>query len=275
MSDFDTFDLYQVLGVDRDASEAEIRDAFNRAALTEHPDRSGHPDADQRIRRVYQARDTLLNARLRAAYDPDADQRDRREAQERDQQRQRQSPPRRTPEQPKPRWRSRPRPRPEPSPRQEQPERPEHEHDRAAAQAELRDLAGATILTQRRWFHADPDRRDYNPAAYAEFQRQEQRYFMALRFGPGLFFALLAIGSFATGDTVGGIISLVVTVVALVACAYLAGIAWFVWLYLIVAVSTVELAKLVYAALRVTFYFIRSQLRQRREARTSPSASDD
>ena len=98
---------------------------------------------------------------------------------------------------------------------------------------------------------------------------------MALRFGPGLFFALLAIGSFATGDTVGGIISLVVTVVALVACAYLAGIAWFVWLYLIVAVSTVELAKLVYAALRVAFHFIRNQLRQRREARTSPSTSDD
>ena len=93
MSDFDTFDLYQVLGVERDASEAEIRDAFNRAALTEHPDRSGHPDAEQRIRRVYQARDTLLNAKLRAAYDPDADQRARREAQERERERERQAPP--------------------------------------------------------------------------------------------------------------------------------------------------------------------------------------
>ena len=276
MSDFDTFDLYQVLGVERDASEAEIRDAFNRAALTEHPDRSGHPEAEQRIRRVYQARDTLLNARLRAAYDPDADQRERRAAQERAQDRQRQAPPPRTPEQPKPPPKPQRMPRPRPLPRRrERTEREEDRADRPAAQEQLRELAGSTILAQRRWFRADSDRQHYYVAAYAEFQRREERYLMALMLAPGLFFSLLAIGSFATGDTVGGIISLVVALVAFVACRYLAALAWFVWVYLIVAVAVVELAKIVYAGLRVSFRFIRSQLQQRWQTRTRSSNSED
>ena len=267
MADFDTFDLYQVLGVERDASEAEIRDAFNRAAMTEHPDRSGHPDAEQRIRRVYEARDTLLNAELRAAYDPDADQRSRREAQERE----RQAPPRPPPRQPDPP--PRPPRRRSPDPPRREPR--DHEDDRESARQELRELAGSTILMQRRWFRADSDRQHYHPAAYAEFLRQEQRYLMALRFAPGLFFALLAIGSFAAGDTLGGIISVIVAVVALVACAYLASLDWFVWLYLFAAVPTVELARLVYAALRFAFAFTGRQLRQRWEARTRSTGSDD
>ena len=275
MSDFDTFDLYQVLGVERDASEAEIRDAFNRAAMTEHPDRSGHPDAEQRIRRVYEARDTLLNAELRAAYDPDADQRSRRAAQEQERQAPRRPPPRRPDPQTRPprRWTPRPPRRRSPDPPRREPT--DCEEDRESVQQELRELAGSTILTQRRWFRADSDRQHYHPAAYAEFLRQEQRYLMALRFAPGLFFALLAIGSFAAGDTLGGIISAVVAVVALVACAYLAALDWFVWLYLFAAVPTVELAKIMYAALRVAFHFASRQVRQRWEARRRSTGSDE
>ena len=270
MSDFDTFDLYQVLGVKRDASEAEIRDAFNRAALTEHPDRSGHPDAEERIRRVYEARDTLLNATLRAAYDPDADQRDRRLAQEQAQERERRTPPRPTPRQTEP----------PPQPRQTQPPAPrqeptDREGDRKPAQEQLRSLAGSTILAQRRWFRADPDRQHDNPAAYGEFLRQEQRYLTAWKLGPGLFFTLIAIGSFVTGGSVGGVVLLIMAFGAFIACRYLAEREWFVWLYLIVAVPTVQLAKLTYAGLRVAFLFIRNQLQQRWQARTRSSNSED
>ena len=272
MSDFDTFDLYQVLGVERDASEAEIRDAFNRAALTEHPDRSGHPDAEERIRRVYEARDTLLNAQLRAAYDPDADQRDRRLAQEQAQERQRQTPPRRPLEPPKPRRMPRPRPLPR---RQERTEPDADREDRSAAQEELRSLAGSTILAQRRWFRADPDRQRNYVAAYGEFLRQEQRYLTAWKLGPGLFFTLIAIGSFVTGGSVGGVVLLIMAFGAFIACRYLAEREWFVWLYLIVAVPTVQLAKLTYAGLRVAFLFIRNQLQQRWQARTRSSNSED
>ena len=277
MSDFDTFDLYQVLGVDRDASEAEIRDAFNRAALTEHPDRSGHPDADQRIRRVYQARDTLLNARLRAAYDPDADQRARREAQERE---------RRTPPQPTPRRPEPPEPPPPPraprSPKPQSPPEPEpprertdREEDRDPVRRQLRELGGSTILSQRRWFRSNSDRQHYYVAAYAEFLRQEQRYLNALRFVPGLLFGLLAIGSFSTGDVVGGIVSLIIATLAFFACRYLAEREWFIWPYLIVAVPSVELAKIVYAGLRFAFHFIRDRLRERWAARARRAGLDD
>ena len=280
MSDFDTFDLYQVLGVDRDASEAEIRDAFNRAALTEHPDRSGHPDAEERIRRVYQARDTLLNARLRAAYDPDADQRSRREAQERERERERQAPPQPPPRQPPPRQSQPHQPTPPPQPRQPQPPTPrqgpaDSEDDRNLAQEQLRSLAGSTILTQRRWFRADSDRQHYYVAAYAEFLRQEQRYLTAWKLGPGLCFALFAIGSFGTGGVVGGVVLLIMAIAAFVACRYLAEREWFIWLYLILAVPTVQLAKLIYAALQVAFHFTRSQLQQRWQARARSSQSDD
>ena len=271
MSDFDTFDLYQVLGVDRDASEAEIREAFTRAAMTEHPDRSGHPDAEDRIRRVYEARDTLLNAGLRQRYDPDADRKARREAQEQA----RRSPP------PPP---QRPDPPPSPSPRSSRswtPRRPprweprDHEDDREAARQELEELAGSTILSQRRWFRAEPERQDWHPAPYAEFLRREQRYLWALRFGSGLLFALLAVGSFATGDILGGVISVVVAAVALLACAYLASRDWFIWLYLFAAVPTVWLAKLILASLSRTFYFAKGRFVVWRAARSSSSGSDD
>lgn len=63
-------DLYALLDVSPQASFDEIRRAFRRAALTCHPDM--HPNdkaAAERFLQIAQARDVLLDADLRAAYD--------------------------------------------------------------------------------------------------------------------------------------------------------------------------------------------------------------
>lgn len=61
---------YETLGVDRDASLDDIRKAYRSEAQKHHPDRGG--DAE-RMQALNQARDTLLDADARAAYDADLD----------------------------------------------------------------------------------------------------------------------------------------------------------------------------------------------------------
>src|SRR5436305_15279566 len=63
-------DLYQVLGVRRGASVAEIRRAYQKAARQLHPDLNpGDPVAEQRFRAVSEAFEVLADAQRRAAYD--------------------------------------------------------------------------------------------------------------------------------------------------------------------------------------------------------------
>ncbi|MGB7347781.1 MAG: J domain-containing protein [Pirellulaceae bacterium] len=63
-------DLYQVLGVSREASKDEIKKAHRKLALKFHPDKN--PDdkvAADRFKRVQEAYDVLSNEEKRAAYD--------------------------------------------------------------------------------------------------------------------------------------------------------------------------------------------------------------
>lgn len=64
-----TPDWYKILSVERDATAAEIKRAYRRAALKNHPDVSSAPDAADRFMRVQEAYAVLSDASKRAAYD--------------------------------------------------------------------------------------------------------------------------------------------------------------------------------------------------------------
>jgi molecular chaperone DnaJ len=62
-------DYYDVLGVARDATEADIKRAFRRLARELHPDVSDAPDAEERFRELAEAYEVLSNAETRRLYD--------------------------------------------------------------------------------------------------------------------------------------------------------------------------------------------------------------
>jgi molecular chaperone DnaJ len=62
-------DYYEVLGVARDASEAEIKKAFRALARTLHPDVSDAPDAEDRFKEVVEAYEVLSKSETRQLYD--------------------------------------------------------------------------------------------------------------------------------------------------------------------------------------------------------------
>ena len=63
-------DYYEVLGVARNASEADIKKAFRRLAMKYHPDRNaGDASAETKFKEVKLAYDVLTDAKKRSAYD--------------------------------------------------------------------------------------------------------------------------------------------------------------------------------------------------------------
>ena len=63
-------DYYEILGVARGATEAELKSAYRKLAKKYHPDQNrGDPEAEAKFKELNEAYDTLKDAQSRAAYD--------------------------------------------------------------------------------------------------------------------------------------------------------------------------------------------------------------
>jgi DnaJ-class molecular chaperone len=62
-------DYYQVLGVDKNATDAEIKKAYRKLALEYHPDRNKNKDAEAKFKEVTKAYEVLSDSAKKAQYD--------------------------------------------------------------------------------------------------------------------------------------------------------------------------------------------------------------
>ncbi len=63
-------DYYEVLGVDKSASEAEIKKAYRKVAIKYHPDKNpDNPEAEEQFKEAAEAYDVLSNGDKKARYD--------------------------------------------------------------------------------------------------------------------------------------------------------------------------------------------------------------
>ena len=62
-------DLYATLGVNRDASQEEIKRAFRKLAMEYHPDRNQADEAESRFKEISSAYDVLSDPERRTSYD--------------------------------------------------------------------------------------------------------------------------------------------------------------------------------------------------------------
>jgi len=62
-------DYYDILGVQKDATEADVKKAYRKMALKYHPDKNKASDAEEKFKLIAEAYEVLSNADKRSAYD--------------------------------------------------------------------------------------------------------------------------------------------------------------------------------------------------------------
>lgn len=62
-------DYYEVLGIDRNATNEDIKKAFRNLAFKYHPDRNHEPGAEEKFKEINEAQEVLSDPQKRAAYD--------------------------------------------------------------------------------------------------------------------------------------------------------------------------------------------------------------
>ena len=62
-------DYYETLGINRDASQDEVKRAFRRLAMEFHPDRNSEPGAEARFKEINEAYEVLSDPEKRGTYD--------------------------------------------------------------------------------------------------------------------------------------------------------------------------------------------------------------
>ena len=68
LAEIDLPNYYKVLGLEPDATDAEIKASYRKLAVTHHPDRSDAPDAMQQFEAISEAYHILCDAKQRQAY---------------------------------------------------------------------------------------------------------------------------------------------------------------------------------------------------------------
>ena len=62
-------DYYEILGIDRNATDEKIKGAFRKLAFKYHPDRNGDDGAEEKFKEISEAYEILSNPDKRATYD--------------------------------------------------------------------------------------------------------------------------------------------------------------------------------------------------------------
>lgn len=62
-------DYYDILGIQKDASEEDIKKAYRKQALRYHPDKNKSPGAEDKFKEIAEAYDVLSDPKKKDIYD--------------------------------------------------------------------------------------------------------------------------------------------------------------------------------------------------------------